>query len=133
MEGSNTLKKRNKGWFGLGKKEKDVEVSATLTGVGVKNWGIKRDAATGQLDLEGLPEEFKQKIQHLLEGQQDKTIKHEEPAPGTPVLSRKGPRVDKGLKSDQILELMKDLCHSQSPWEHYNKDAVRYGLKIGFL
>ena len=81
------------------------------------------DKDTGKLDLNSVPEEFKELVQQLYENiSQPKTVmKIEEKAEHAEVVTiRRGPSVQKGLKDDEILKEMRTLVESGDPWELYN-------------
>ena len=118
--------------FSLGKKARDETDSGSfkaevVQGQAKKEGSVTRDPDTGELDLNGLPEDMKKEFLKLLQthqGQSKFVLKEKVPKgeadPVTPVQTRKpGPNVAKGLKSEEIIEQMQEIVELTDPWEIY--------------
>jgi len=73
--------------------------------------------------LDDAPEEFRKLVQQLLEEDQEVKFVVKESTSNSPVISRKsGPKVEKGLKEEEIIRQMKDLVILKDPWTVYQND-----------
>ena len=81
------------------------------------NFKIDKD---GNLDLGTVPEEFQQMVKQLWD-----RVKEPKYCIGTeddsPVQCRKGPRIEKNMKDEEILLLMRSLVNTGNIWDNYTK------------
>lgn len=76
----------------------------------------------GNLDLGSVPPEFQEIVQQLWEKvKAPKFCISDHDDGGDTVQRRKGPRVDKGMKDEEILLLMRSLVNVGTPWDKYKK------------
>lgn len=127
-EKSFNLKKIPKIIFGRSESEKQEEIgeiSGVIQGSFSKNVSFVVDDK-GTLDLSTVPKEFQEVVQKLFEkvteqkfltGDSDDRENKSTPA----VVRRKGPRVEKGMKDEEVLNEMKGLVNSGDPWNIYKK------------
>jgi len=122
-----TLKKIPKIIFGRHDTEKheELEISGVIQGSVSKNIQFKVDD-TGTLDLSSVPKEFQEVVQKLYEkvaeqkfltGTDDKETQGSTPT----VVRRKGPRVEKGMKDEEVINVMRGLVNPGDPWDFYTK------------
>ena len=105
----------------------DFEISGVIQGSVNKNVSFRVDD-TGTLDLSTVPKEFQDVVQKLFEkvseqkfltGDEDKDQDCSSSSPPT-VVRRKGPRVEKGMKDEEIIQDMQSLVTNGDPWEVYS-------------
>jgi hypothetical protein len=102
---------------------------------------VTLDPDTGNIDLSGLPEELRAQYQQILQTvrqEQDQKKKNalfdatvESDGGDSPVVRRSrqpggevGPKVQKGLKMEEILVQMRKMAFLRSPWEIYSYVSV---------
>ena len=73
----------------------------------------------GRLDLGSVPPEFQQMVTQLWE--KVKEPKYCIAEDDTEVQRRKGPRIEKNMKDEEILLLMRSLVNTGSVWDNYTK------------
>jgi len=124
-----TLKSLPKIIFGVRSDEHhdDFQISGVIQGSVNKNVSFRVDD-TGTLDLSTVPKEFQDVVQKLFEkvseqkfltGDEDKDQDCSSSSPPT-VVRRKGPRVEKGMKDEEIIQDMQSLVTNGDPWEIYS-------------
>lgn len=99
---------------------------SAVPGATTKHWTAKRDPETGALDLEDAPEEFRKLVEQLLEEEKDlkfKLVKRDSSSSSPVGLRKAGPKVEKGLKEEEILKQMKELVTLKDPWMVYHNDG----------
>ena len=127
------LKKIPKIIFGRSESEKhdDIEISGVIAGTFSKNVSFVVDDK-GTLDLSTVPKEFQEVVQKLFEKVSEQKFltgdQHDKDPDdhSTPtVVRRKGPRVEKGMKDEEIINEMRSLVNPGDPWEFYKKVSLR--------
>jgi len=109
----------------------DVEISGVIPGTGQKNVSFRIDNH-GKLDLNTVPDEFREIATKLWANvSQPKFLNdnaNDECDDGidTPPALRRGPRVEKDLSEDTIMDMMRDLVNNNSPWTVYQKVRVHF-------
>ena len=111
-------------------KHEDFEISGVIEGTFSKNVSFAVDN-TGTLDLSTVPKEFQEVVQKLFEKVSEQKFltgdQHDKDEDGnsTPtVVRRKGPRVEKGMKDEEIINEMRSLVNSGDPWDFYAKVSL---------
>ena len=77
----------------------------------------------GRLDLGSVPPEFQQMVTQLWE--KVKEPKYCIAEDDTEVQRRKGPRIEKNMKDEEILLLMRSLVNTGSVWDNYTKVSLK--------
>ena len=77
----------------------------------------------GRLDLGSVPPEFQQMVTQLWE--KVKEPKYCIAEDETEVQRRKGPRIEKNMKDEEILLLMRSLVNTGSVWDNYTKVSLK--------
>lgn len=103
-----------------------MEIGGVIPGTFSKEIEIKVDEE-GKVDLDSVPDHFKEKVQKLFDNMVNKQKfinaddhEGEEGGDGTPaVVRRKGPRVEKGMKEEEIISEMQGLVIMEDPWKIY--------------
>lgn len=116
-----TLKNIPKIIFG-GKSDQqdDFEISGVIEGSVNKNVSFRVDD-TGTLDLSTVPKEFQEVVQKLFEKVSEQKFLGDQSSSTSPtVVRRKGPRVEKGMKDEEIVEEMQSLVSPGDPWTFYS-------------
>jgi len=122
-----TLKKIPKIIFGRSDsvKHDELEISGVIQGSVSKNVSFVVDDK-GTLDLSSVPKEFQEVVQKLYEKVAEQKFligDHDKEDKSTPtVVRRKGPRVEKGMKDEEILNEMRGLVNAGDPWNVYKRD-----------
>jgi len=124
------LKKLPKIIFGRSESEhgKDMEISGVIQGSVSKNVSFVVDDK-GTLDLSSVPKEFQEVVQKLFEkvsepkflGDHQKEEEDDGEEASVAVVRRKGPRVEKGMKDEEILSEMRSLVKPGDPMDFYTK------------
>ena len=96
----------------------------SLSITGVVPGTFKQDASfkidqEGNLDLGSVPPEFQQMVKQLWE--KVKEPKYCIAEEDNEVQRRKGPRIDKNMKDEEILLLMRSLVNTGCVWDNYTK------------
>ena len=98
--------------------ERSIEVSQPSDVIKRTEFKVNEN---GELDLESVPEEFKEIVKQLYDKiSQPKEMEVEK--------RNKGPSVDKGLKEEEILLAMRTETNAGNPWDTYTK--VRPALRL---
>jgi len=93
--------------------ERSIEVSQPSDVIKRTEFKVNEN---GELDLESVPEEFKEIVKQLYDKiSQPKEMEVEK--------RNKGPSVDKGLKEEEILLAMRTETNAGNPWDTYTKDT----------
>ena len=95
-----------------------LSVTGVVPGSFTQNVSFKIDNE-GRLDLGSVPPEFQQMVTQLWE--KVKEPKYCIAEDDTEVQRRKGPRIEKNMKDEEILLLMRSLVNTGSVWDNYTK------------
>ena len=128
------IKKIPKIIFGRSDSEKhDIEISGVIEGSFSKNVSFAVDDK-GTLDLSTVPKEFQEVVQKLFEKvSEPKFLTDHDKDQDEPVVKRKGPRVEKGMADEEILNEMKNLVNEGDPWDFYMKVGVSMFISFEFF
>ena len=88
---------------------------------------------SGEMTVEGtIPEEFQNQIKAIFSERKEGKF-----LPGSPVETRKksgkGPTIEKGLSTAEILAMMRDLCLPGNPWDVYTYVRVCFNLSPAWV
>ena len=97
-----------------------VEISSVLPGTVHKNVSFCVDKQ-GTLDLNTVPSEFRQMVTQLYANVVQPKFLNDE---ADDVVTRRGPRVEKGMSEEQVMLIMRSLVSPGSPWDHYRKVII---------
>ena len=91
----------------------------------------------GNLDLGTVPPEFQQMVKQLWEKVKEPKYCIADAEDDNEVQRRKGPRIDKNMKDEEILLLMRSLVNTGSVWDNYTKvrypQIIQIALILSFL